>query len=258
MSRTPISQDELREQLLALGVVRGGVLLVHCAFSQVAPVEGGPHGLIAALFAVLGPHGTLVMPSMPDDDDVLFDKAQAPCCSMGIVAHTFWQMPGVLRCDSPHSFAAAGPLAAEITAPQPIDIPHGPDSPVGRVHVQGGQVLLLGVGHSDNTTIHLGELLGGARYRRKKSLPAMVAGHLVQVEYGELDHCCQNFNLVDGWLEAEDLQRRGQVGHAEARLTGSRDIVRVVVEHLRLNDTVFLHPRGVDEECDEAWASLSS
>ena len=37
----------------------------------------------------------------------------------------------------------------------------------------------------------------------------------------------------------------------------SRDLVAVVVEQLQQNETVFLHPPGVDEECDEARASLS-
>ena len=39
----------LLEQLRALGVKPGGVLAVHCAFSRVAPVDGGPEALIAAL-----------------------------------------------------------------------------------------------------------------------------------------------------------------------------------------------------------------
>ena len=55
------------------------------------------------------------------------------CIGVGVVADTFWRLPGVRRSDSPHAFAAAGPRAAEITAPHPIDVPHGPDSPVGRV-----------------------------------------------------------------------------------------------------------------------------
>lgn len=258
MTHEPFSQRAVTQQLLDLGVAPGGVLLVHCAFSRVKPVEGGPLGLIAALRVALGPEGTLVMPSMPDDDSQPFDPRTTPCLGMGVVAHTFWQLPGVLRCDSPHSFAAAGPQAAYITAPQPIDVPHGLDSPVGRVYELQGQVLLLGVGHEDNTTVHLGELLGGARYRRKKSLPALVNGELVQVEYGEIDHCCQNFSLVDGWLEAQELQRRGQVGHAEARLASSQAIVQVVVQQLQQSETVFLHPFGVDEQCDEARASLVS
>jgi aminoglycoside 3-N-acetyltransferase len=256
--RATITQAHVIEQLYELGVQPGGVLLVHCAFSHVKPLEGGPQGLIAALLAALGPQGTLVMPSMPDDDAQPFDVRHTPCQDMGIVAHEFWQISGVLRCDSPHSFAAVGPLAAQITMPQPIDIPHGLDSPVGRVYELDGQVLLVGVNHDADTTVHLGELLGGARYRCRKSVPVFVAGRLAHVEYGELDHCCRKFRLVDGWLDAAGLQQRGQVGHAEARLARSREIVRVVVEQVRRDETVFLHPYGVDEECDEAHASLAA
>ena len=61
------------------------------------------------------------MPSMTADDDHPFDP-RATCIGMGIVAQTFWQLPGVLRSDSPHAFAAAGPQAARITAPHPVDV----------------------------------------------------------------------------------------------------------------------------------------
>ena len=251
-----ISVDELTRQLCELGVRAGGVLLVHCAFSRVRPVERGPEGLIEALQAAVGPGGTLVMPSMTDDDDQPFDPRTTPCRHLGVVADTFRQLPGVLRSDSPHAFAARGPHAARITEPHPLEVPHGLDSPVGRVYELDGQVLLLGVGHNANTTIHLAELLAGVRYRRRKQVAVLRDGRLTRVEYGENDHCCQNFRLADTRLEAEGLQRRGRVGYAEARLIRSRDIVSVVVERLRRNETVFLHPPGVDEECDEAWASL--
>src|SRR5688572_29561081 len=219
-----ITKTQLTQQLLDLGVQPGGVLLVHTAFSKVKPVEEGPSGLIAALRT----EGTLVMPSMTSDDDQPFDRKATPCLWLGIVAETFWRMPGVLRSDSPHAFAAIGPQAARITTPHPVDLPHGLDSPVGRVYELNGQVLLLGVGHGDNTTVHLAEYLGGARYRRQKYSTILEAGQPVRVEYGEIDHCCQNFNLVEGWLEARGLQRRGQVGYTEARLIRSRDIVEVV------------------------------
>ncbi|HEU5088118.1 MAG TPA: AAC(3) family N-acetyltransferase, partial [Roseiflexaceae bacterium] len=83
-------------------------------------------------------------------------------------------------------------------------------------------------------------------------------GQLTRIDYREIDHCCQRFQMVEGWLEAEQLQRRGTVGHAEARLVRSRDIVRVALEQLRRDETVFLHPKGTDEECDEARTSLCS
>ena len=53
MHRT-ITRSEVTEQLLALGVKPGDVLLAHTAFSKVSLVEGGPRGLIEALLAALG------------------------------------------------------------------------------------------------------------------------------------------------------------------------------------------------------------
>ena len=256
VERETISSTLLSKQLLELGVKPGGVLLVHTAFSQVRPVEHGPLGLIAVLQAVLGPQGTLVMPSMTDDYNAPFDPKTTPCTHLGIVADTFWRLPGVLRSNSPHAFAASGPNAARITAPHPIDRPHGLDSPIGRIYELDGQVLLLGVGHDDNTTVHLAETLANVRYRRRKSVIIAEDGKPTRIDYDEIDHCCQNFNLVDNWLEEQGLQHKGQVGYATVRLARSQDIVAMVMAQLRTHDLIFLHPEGVDSQCDEARASL--
>lgn len=248
--------SELTRQLAALGVESGSVLVVHTAFSRVAPVAGGPRGLIEALQQAVGPRGTLVMPSMTDDDDHPFDRRRTPCTGMGIVADTFWRGAGVLRSDSPHAFAALGPRAAEITADHPIDVPHGLGSPIGRVYELGGQVLLLGVGHDADTTIHLAENLAGVRYRRPKYLTVLDGGTRTRYDYQEIDHCCERFSLMDRWLEAEGRQRRGVVGRAEARLIRSRDVVEAARVRLRESETVFLHAAGLCEQCGEARASL--
>lgn len=247
---------ELLDQLRSLGVTPGGVLIVHTAFSKVRPVEAGVEGLIHALQTAVGPGGTLVMPSMADVDDEPFVPASTPCMGMGIVAQTFWQLPGVLRCDSPHSFAARGPRAAEITRPQRIEIPHGLDSPVGRAYQLDAQVLLLGVGHDSNTTIHLAENLAGVRYRRRVHSTVLVNGRPTRLDYSEVDHCCENFSMMDRWLEEGGAQRRGVVGRGTARLARSRDIVTAAIERLRDSETVFLHPPGVCAECDDAWRSI--
>ena len=200
--KTPVPPHRLAEQIHDLGVTRGGVLLVHTAFSRTGPVSAGPRGLIDALRAGLGSDGTLVMPSMSDDDEHPFDPRRTPCHGMGVAADTFWRLPGVLRSDSPHAFAAIGPEAAVITASHPPDIPHGIDSPVDRVYELDGQVLLLGVGHDANTTIHLAESLAGVRYRRRKHLTLLKDGKPQRLDYREIDHCCENFNLMDEWLES--------------------------------------------------------
>ena len=59
-----------------------------------------------------------------------------------------------MRSDSPHALQLLARRPAHITAPHPVDLPHGLNSPVGRVYELDGQVLLLGVGHDSNTTIH--------------------------------------------------------------------------------------------------------
>ena len=241
----------LVSQLRALGVQPGGVLLAHTALSRVG---SDPRSLIDALLAALGPEGTLVMPSMADDDDIPFDRTRMPCRAVGIVADTFWRTPGVLRSDNPHAFAAHGPLAARITAPHPVDIPHGVDSPPGRVFQLDGSVLLLGVGHDCNTTLHVAEALAGVRYRQPKYATVLEDGRPRRYEYGETDHCCLNFNFLDAWLGTR--QRRGIVGHAEARLARSRDIVEAALDRLREDETVFLHRPGECSECDVARAGI--
>src|SRR6185369_16192997 len=85
-----------------------------------------------------------------------------------------------------------------------------------------------------------------------KHATVLEGGRPKRYEYGETDHCCENFRLLDAWLEAEGRQRRGRVGNAEARLARSRDIVAAALERLRGNETVFLHASGSCGECDAA------
>lgn len=215
--------------------------------------------MIEALRESLGPQGTLVMPSWPSDDDQPFDPQETPSAAdLGIVADTFWRQPGVLRCEHPQAFAAVGPKAVEITSdPLPLP-PHIPASPVGRVHDLDGQLLLLGVGHQANTTLHLAELKAGVPYGLAKSCTVYENGRPTRINYRENDHCCERFDLADTWLRERGLQSEGVVGHAAAKLTRSRDVVETAAAHLDDDPLVFLHPPDSGcIECDEAHAGVS-
>jgi aminoglycoside 3-N-acetyltransferase-4 len=249
--------SELIEQLRTLGVEPGGVLLVHTSYRAIRPVEGGPLGLIDALRAALGPAGTLVMPSWSDDDDTPFDPARSPAAAdLGVVTEIFRRLPGVRRSDHPFAFAAVGPQAEAVLAdPLPLP-PHLPASPVGRVHGLDGQVLLLGVNHDADTTLHLAEVISGVPYRIPRHCTVLRDGALVRIDYMENDHCCERFTLADEWLRAAGLQREGRVGNALARLARSRDIVAVASAHLAADPLVFLHEAGRCQECDRARARI--
>ena len=257
-ARRKLSRDAVVGQLHALGVTPGGVVLVHTSYRAVRPIAGGPLGLIAALRAALGPDGTLVMPSWTGRDDEPFDPATTPAApDLGVVPDTFWRLPEVVRSTHPFAFAAVGPQATLITAgPLPLP-PHSPASPVGRVYDRDGHVLLLGVGHDANTTLHLAELLAGVPYRVPKSCTILEVGRPVRLDYGENDHCCVRFAVANEWLRDQGLQAEGRVGHAHARLARARDVIAVVLDHLAHDPLLFLHPPHAGcAECDAARRSI--
>lgn len=250
---------ELAARLRVLGVIEGGILLAHTSFRAVRPVEGGPQGLIEALRSALGPEGTLVMPSWTGNDDEPFDPASTPAATdLGIVPDLFWRQPGVRRSAHPFAWAASGPHAERIVSGPLMLPPHAPESPIGRVHALDGQVLLLGVGHDADTTLHLAELLADVPYRVPKHCTVLRDGRPVRVDYGENDHCCARFALMDAWLRKRGLQSEGRVGHAHARLVRAQDVVTVALDHLARDPLVFLHPPGAGcTECDQARRSVA-
>lgn len=254
-----LSKAEIATRLRAMGVDRAGVLLLHTSFRAVRPVEGGPLGLIEAIRDVLGPTGTLAMPSFSGSDDEPFDPATTPAArDLGVVADAFWRLPGVLRSDHCHAFAAIGHYASVITRdPLPLP-PHSPESPAGRVHALGGQVLLIGVGHEADTMLHLAELMANVPYSVPKHCTVLQNGKPVRVDYDENDHCCERFALADNWLRERGLQSEGRIGRAYVRLARARDIVNVALERLAEDPDVFLHPMGAGcAQCDEARRSIS-
>ena len=250
---------DVAAQLSRLGVRESGVLLVHTSFRAVRPVDGGPLGLIRALRESLGNRGTLVMPPMPDGASI-FDPRSTPTTDMGIVAETFWRQPGVIRSTHPGgSFAAEGPEASRICAEQPLSPPHGPESPPGRVLDLDGQVLLLGVHHSESTMLHVAEAIAGVPYAISYPTVVAIDGVPQTVDIAETDHCCRGFRQLDEWLDARGpLLRRGTIGNAEARLVRARDLVDVALERLRADPLTFLcAPSAGCEDCDAARASVS-
>ena len=177
-----------------------------------------------------------------------------PISAVGVVADTFWRQPGVARSDNPHAFAACGAMADRITSPHPVVVPHGLDSPVGRVLDLDGWVLLVGIGHEANTTIHLAEVLERAVYSLPVRSTLRERGRVRRVYYAEVGGCSERFALLDGPLEASGAQRRGLVGHATARLVRARDVVDAAREAMQADPFVFLHAPGACDTCDQASA----
>ena len=229
------------------------------SFRAVRPVENGPLGVIDALTRSLGPSGTLVMPAWSASDLEPFDPDTSPANpDLGATADLFWRQPGFVRSRHPFAFAARGPVAEAIIR-DPIALPpHRYASLIGRMLDHGGKVLLLGVDHDANTTIHLAELMANVPYRRRKKITVGTGEAAALIDYTENDHCCQRFRFVGDWLDDKGAQNAANVGNSQAMLASSRAIVEAVVQRLTQDPFTFLHSRGSGcDECDDAWQSVS-
>ena len=236
-----ISSDRLCRDLRALGVAAGAALVVHASLRRIGWVAGGAEGLIQALMAVLTPEGTLVMPAFSGqltgppgsrDRPQPYDPARTPSQDMGAVAETFRRLPGVHRSAHPvQSLAAWGRHGSELVADHGLDWPLGPDSPLGRLCARGGQVLLIGVGHNRNSTLHLAETR--ARNRRVITRRVPVAGNSGTIDWIEIDDVADDngrlFPALGAAFEATGGVRIGPLGQSEARLMSQRALVEFAV-----------------------------
>ena len=209
-SSEPVTTARIASDLRGLGVERGGTLLVHASLSALGWVCGGPPAVVDALQTVLGPDGTLVMPTHSpgnmDPSDMgsppvpeswydtiregmpAYRPAVTPTQGMGAVSECFRSCPGVTRSDHPqHSFAAWGEHAEFVTDDHRLSHSLGEASPLARVYELDGEVLFLGTTHATNTSLHLAE------YRADIDIERVTDG------------CAM---LVDGereWVEFEDV-----------------------------------------------------
>ena len=244
----PRTRAGLAADLAALGVQPGMALMVHCALSRLGWVAGGPEAVIGALIDAVGPDGTLMMPAftgqvsdpadwrappVPADwqetvraEMPLYDPARTPSRDMGAVAELFRTWPGVKRSGHPqHSVAAWGRHAARLTESHPRTFGFGDGAPLGRFYELGGHVLLLGVGHNRNTSLHLAESRAANGRRGITRFPVLEDGKRVWRNYAETATNSELFTATGAAFEAAGKAQLGQVGSADARLMAMRELV---------------------------------
>lgn len=156
--------ERIADELLASGLHRGGVVMVHSSIRALGPVPGGAESVVDGLLHALGETGTLLMPALSYEtvppEHPSFDVRSTPS-NVGWLPEYFRLRPGTMRSLHPtHSVCGIGLRAVELLAGHERDTtPCGPNSPFRRLRDAGGQIVMLGCGLRPNTSMHAVEEL---------------------------------------------------------------------------------------------------
>ncbi len=238
--QTTVSQADLVEGFRRLGLQAGLTAMAHSSLSAFGWVEGGAETVIKALLEVLGPGGTLVMPTLCQRDRQLrfstWDPARSPS-DVGRITEVFRLWPGVVRSDhATHSVAALGPLAETITSGHaqahgrpgpwgPAAFGHG--SPWERLYELNATYCFLGVNFRVNTMRHfvqsllVEDILARAPADRQTDLRERLAGWLKPGVWPNWDD-----ERMERRLAAMNLVRYADIGMARCAAIPTRLLVR--------------------------------
>ncbi len=256
----PLTVDSLVEQFGTCGLRAGQTVLVHSSMSKLGWVAGGAQAVIQALLKVLGDEGTLMMPTHTTQntdpanwsnppvpgtwvpiiraESPAYDPATTPTRGMGVIPELFRTWPGTVRSYHPiGSFAARGPNAVKITSDHQLLDMFGDSSPLGALYELDGYVMLLGVDHWNNTSLHLAENRANwpNKFYIQEGTAMMVRWVREWVSFKMLSMDTDDFKVIGDAYEVQAGIQRGRVGQAEVVLIRQRPLVDFAVEWMEAN-----------------------
>jgi len=243
--------NSLASDLTSLGIRPGDAVLTHSSFKSLGAGEGGPECLISAILKAIGPEGTALFPAHTWVDagphnPPTFDVRNTPSAKVGIVAETARLWPGAVRSVHPtHSVSAIGKDAVWFTEGHYDDGICGLGSPYDRLcEFQSGTgwILLLGVNHENNTSLHMVEELleipgaiGGSGVCRVTGYDGVERLRESRFHAGK----DRRFMVLDQELNHLSIQTKGLVAASACRLVHAARLRAYAISQLQLNPELF-------------------
>ncbi|MCE2403074.1 AAC(3) family N-acetyltransferase [Candidatus Poribacteria bacterium] len=240
--KTPYTREKLIKDFSALGIEKADTLFIHSSFKSLGGVEGGAGTVIAALEAVIGQGGLILMPSfnlLPSREERVgsWDIEKTPS-TVGWLTEFFRQMPGTYRSDHySHSVAARGKGAKAFVADHlrcdgyqsPWDYPpwgktYGTHSPMFRAYMAEAKLLMIGVDYQTSTYIHLVEVI----YFNK-----------LLADNAEADVFDLNRPKLGAFWDGLGNLRRGKVGDSDCRLFEIKTYVDTLLAEVERNPQLY-------------------
>lgn len=255
-----VSKEDIKKGLRKLGLKKGDIIGIHSSLGSFGYVEGGADAVIDALLEIIGKEGTIVMPThsanlleierSPEEKAMgvawlykilPYDPKTTPCTT-GIIPETFRKRKGTLRSENPvHSLAAKGSKAKEIVEADSSrkDVLENWQ----KLLELGGYILLIGVGLSNCTAMHLAE----RRVQFPKHILEKITPPRRFVEKYPEKEWEWDFGPYPDFARMEEpclkhgIMKTTKVGGATFKLVRLRGLVDLYTEYLGRNPDLFYH-----------------
>ena len=230
-----------------IGLHSGDAVVVHTSLRAVG-LEANE--VIDALLQAVGPDGLVVMPTFTYDNERFGPDLPG---RTGTLAETFRRRPDARRSAHPtYSVAAIGNGAEALLDGHDRAGATAVGSPLDRLAAAGGLVLLVGVGHTSNTTAHLGEFHADAPYL---DIPFDAAWPTHG--FDRFPGCSRAFGTLERPLRERGSIRDGKVGRALAQLVPGSAVIETTVALLADDPAALLCTDPGCYRCSRARARLS-
>jgi aminoglycoside 3-N-acetyltransferase len=261
-----VSFREISQALRRLEIERSQPVIAHASLSAIGRVQGGAPTMVGALLSgfdtVVMPvftYSTMVVPgSGPENNGldygkaqysnrmaVIFDPEMPADRLMGIVPETLRRHPRAERSLHPilsFSGVNASPILEKQSYADPL-------APIGALAELGGWVLLLGVNHTTNTSIHYAERLAGRKHFTRWALTQ----HGVR-ECPGFPGCSEGFQALAPGLES--MVRKVRVGETEVQAVPLLEMITRVREWIQADPLALLCSRDFCQRCQTIQMEL--
>ena len=256
-----VGRADLIEGFRRLGIKPRATVLVHSAMRTLGYVEGSGDTVVDALLDVIGPDGTLVVPTFTFAHEATEKPVINPLTDpseMGTITEALRVRLEARRSTAyRHSVAAIGAHAEVITSVDPTLSPFDLRSAFGVMLALNTQVVLLGLTYSSSTSHHLAEFICKVPYRQIIVRDVQVRGidggtalvHMTDYQptgegksyYGSR---APDFNRLGSMLEEHGAASREFIGNAAVRRYRMRDLFDLARSEAACDYNIFRTPKG--------------
>jgi aminoglycoside 3-N-acetyltransferase len=262
-----ISFRELVHTFREIGLNPGQPVIVHASLAAVGDIRGGVETVLGALLSlskgVMAPtftYKTMIIPEIGPENNACdygsgkeqnrmaeFYRPDMPADPlMGALPEAIRKYSGAKRSNHP-LLSFAGIHVEEALNAQTLQEPM---APIGVISRQNGIVLLIGVNHTVNTSIHYAEYLA----ERKQFIRWALTPQGV--------HECPGFGgCSDGFEQAtphlKPFTRTGQIGAATARAIQLEPMIQTLTDLIKKQPLALLCSKA-DERCESVRRSINA